>query len=71
MVTQQDRIELLAALVQRKWRALTLAKLNLSNARSVEAANNLRGVERDAREEWAAASLLLQLAQDMTRRNPY
>lgn len=44
-----DRIALLAALVQRKWRAL-------SEGNAVDIA--------PLREEWAAASLLLELAQD-------
>ena len=58
MVTQQDRIELLAALVQRKWRALTQClALNVETQ-----------LVQQVREEWAAASLLLQLAQDAEER---
>ena len=48
-MNEDDRIELLAALVQRKWRALR-------EGNPVDLA--------PLREEWAAASLLLELAQD-------
>lgn len=53
-MTTDDRIELLAALVQRKWRALTQCLALNVETQLVE----------QVREEWAAASLLLQLAQD-------
>lgn len=53
-MTDDDRIELLAALVQRKWRAL----------RSAQALAEPDSLCATIREEWAAASLLLELAQD-------